>query len=64
MHGTAPTLRSGYSPRRITGHDPDIGTGNFVETNYPDIRVCHGKLFYSGAQRTKLKNLMVVECLM
>ena len=37
-HGTAATLRSGYSQCRITGHDfLDIGTGNFVETNYPDI---------------------------
>ena len=38
LHGTAVTLRSGYSQCRITGHDfLDIGTGNFEETNYPDL---------------------------
>jgi hypothetical protein len=37
-HGTAVTLRSGYSQCRITGHDfLDIGTGNFEETNYPNL---------------------------
>jgi len=31
-------VRERYSACRITGHDfLDIGTGNFVETNYPDI---------------------------
>ena len=36
LHGTAVTLRSGYSQCRITGHDfLDIGTGNFTNTNYP-----------------------------
>jgi len=37
-HGTAVTLRSRYSQCRITGHDfLDIGTGNFEQTNYPEI---------------------------
>lgn len=37
-HGTAVTLRERYSQCRITGHDfLDIGTGNFEETNYPDV---------------------------
>lgn len=32
------TLRIRYSQLRLTGHDfLDIGTGNFVETNYPGI---------------------------
>jgi len=37
-HGTTVTLRERYSQCRITGHDfLDIGTGNFEETNYPEI---------------------------
>jgi hypothetical protein len=37
-HGTAVTLRSRYSQCRITGHDfLDIGTGNFEQTNYPEV---------------------------
>jgi hypothetical protein len=37
-HGTDVELRSQYSQCRITGHDfLDIGTGNFEETNYPEI---------------------------
>ena len=37
-HDTVVTLRSLYSQARITGHDfLDIGTGNFIETNYPDV---------------------------
>jgi len=36
--GTAITTRIRYSQVRLTGHDfLDIGTGNFVETNYPGI---------------------------
>ena len=38
VHNTAVTLRERYSQARITGHDfLDIGTGNFVSTNYPDV---------------------------
>ena len=37
-HGTVASLRERYAQCRITGHDfLDIGTGNFVETNYPDL---------------------------
>jgi hypothetical protein len=38
QHLTPVTIRTRYSQCRITGHDfLDIGTGNFVETNYPDL---------------------------
>lgn len=37
-HNTSVTIREKYSQCRITGHDYlDIGTGNFLETNYPEI---------------------------
>jgi hypothetical protein len=37
-NGTAVTTRIRYSQVRLTGHDfLDIGTGNFVETNYPGV---------------------------
>jgi hypothetical protein len=37
-HGTGLTTRIRYSQVRLTGHDfLDIGTGNFVESNYPGI---------------------------
>jgi len=36
--GTSITTRVRYSQVRLTGHDfLDIGTGNFVETNYPGL---------------------------
>jgi hypothetical protein len=36
--GTGITTRVRYSQVRLTGHDfLDIGTGNFVETNYPGV---------------------------
>jgi hypothetical protein len=35
-HGMEVVIRERYSQVRITGHDfLDIGTGNFIETNYP-----------------------------
>ena len=38
IHNTNVSLLERYSQCRITGHDfLDIGTGNFVETNYPQI---------------------------
>jgi hypothetical protein len=38
QHDTAVTIRENYSQCRISGHDfLDIGTGNFEETNYPDL---------------------------
>ena len=37
-HGMEVLIRERYSQVRITGHDfLDIGTGNFIETNYPDL---------------------------
>jgi hypothetical protein len=39
-HGMEVVIRERYSQVRITGHDfLDIGTGNFEETNYPDLYV-------------------------
>ena len=36
--GTAITMRLKYSQVRLTGHDfLDIGTGNFIDTNYPGV---------------------------
>jgi len=38
LHLQLVTIRSKYSQCRITGHDfLDIGTGNFEETNYPEL---------------------------
>jgi hypothetical protein len=38
VHGTAVTIRERYAQCRISGHDfLDIGTGNFEETNYPEL---------------------------
>ena len=38
VNGTLITIREKYSQCRISGHDfLDIGTGNFVTTNYPDV---------------------------
>jgi hypothetical protein len=37
-HGTTVSISERYSQCRISGHDfLDIGTGNFIETNYPDL---------------------------
>jgi len=38
QHNAEVEIRTRYSQVRITGHDfLDIGTGNFLETNYPEI---------------------------
>ena len=38
LHLTEITIRTRFSQCRITGHDfLDIGTGNFEETNYPEL---------------------------
>jgi hypothetical protein len=38
VHNTFVEIRERYSQCRITGHDfLDIGTGNFLETNYPEL---------------------------
>lgn len=37
-HGTSVAIRENYSQCRITGHDfLDVGTGNFIQSNYPEI---------------------------
>jgi len=47
-HDTPVTLRERYSQCRITGHDfLDIGTGNFEETNYPEL---YSGLFFSAEE--------------
>jgi len=39
-HGMEIVIRELYSQVRITGHDfLDVGTGNFEETNYPDLYI-------------------------
>ena len=38
MHEETVTFRRNFSQVRLTGHDfLDIGTGNFTDTNYPDL---------------------------
>jgi hypothetical protein len=54
QHLTPITIRTQYSQCRITGHDfLDIGTGNFEETNYPDL--------YSGFYTPAPENEVVEE---
>jgi hypothetical protein len=51
-HGTTATIREQYSQIRITGHDfLDIGTGNFEETNYPEI---YNTGFFTGAPENEV----------
>ena len=52
-HGTAGTTRIGYSQCRISGHDfLDIGTGNFEETNYPELYA--GGAFFTAAPENEV----------
>jgi hypothetical protein len=52
-HGTATTLQTRFSQCRISGHDfLDIGTGNFEETNYPDIYA--GGNFFTAAPENEV----------
>ena len=52
-HTTAGTLRTGYSQCRISGHDfLDIGTGNFLQTNYPEIYA--GGAFFTAAPENEV----------
>jgi len=47
-HATGVTIREKYSQIRITGHDfLDIGTGNFQQTNYPEL---YSGLFFSAPE--------------
>jgi hypothetical protein len=54
QHLTPITIRTKFSQCRITGHDfLDIGTGNFEETNYPEL--------YSGFYTPAPENEIVEE---
>jgi hypothetical protein len=53
-HDTYVEIREKYSQCRVTGHDfLDVGTGNFIETNYPTI--------YATGQYTPASENEVVE---
>lgn len=48
QHATGVIIRERYSQIRITGHDfLDIGTGNFEETNYPEL---YSDVFFSAPE--------------
>jgi len=50
QHSTPLTIRERYSQCRITGHDfLDIGTGNFIQTNYPEL-YADGAYFVSSPE--------------
>jgi hypothetical protein len=67
-HGTAVSVRERVAQCRITGHDfLDVGTGNFEETNYPDLYLDYdfvaapenevreeegGKVFYTSTDQS------------
>jgi len=63
-NGLTATVRERYSQCRLTGHDfLDIGTGNFIETNYPEVdtlnrspenevvEVGGGRVFYTSTDQ-------------
>jgi hypothetical protein len=66
-HLTPITIRTQFSQCRITGHDfLDIGTGNFEETNYPElysgfytpapfnevVEINRGRVFYTSSDQS------------
>jgi len=54
-HGMEVVIREKYSQVRITGHDfLDIGSGNFEETNYPDLYTDYD---YSAQPQQEVQNL-------
>lgn len=54
--GTEVEIRENYSQCRITGHDfLDIGTGNFEDTNYPDIYASGN--FFTAAPENEVQEL-------
>ena len=56
-HGTTGTLITRYSQCRISGHDfLDIGTGNFEQTNYPDIYA--GGAFFTYAPENEVLEVL------
>lgn len=55
-HETSVNLRQRFSQCRITGHDfLDIGTGNFEETNYPELYA--GGAFFVAAPENEVVEL-------
>jgi len=49
-HNTSATLRERFSQCRISGHDfLDIGTGNFEQTNYPEL-YSQGRFFTAAPE--------------
>jgi hypothetical protein len=67
QHLTQITIRTQFSQCRITGHDfLDVGTGNFEETNYPElysgfyepapenevVELDRGRVFYSSTDQS------------
>jgi len=54
-HNTTVSIRSRYSQCRISGHDfLDIGTGNFEQTNYPEL-YAGGAYFVSAPENEILE---------
>jgi hypothetical protein len=64
IHATGVEIREKYSQVRLTGHDfLDIGSGNFTETNYPNVNVTNlqpdketyaragGRVFYTSTDQ-------------
>ena len=50
VHGSTVEIREQYSQCRITGHDfLDVGTGNYVETNYP-LLYAEGNYVYKAPE--------------
>jgi hypothetical protein len=48
QHATTVSIREKYSQIRVTGHDfLDIGTGNFEQTNYPEL---YSGVFFSAPE--------------
>ena len=55
-HGVVTTLFTRYSQCRITGHDfLDIGTGNFEQTNYPELYA--GGAYFTAAPENEVTEL-------
>jgi len=49
-------IRERYSQCRVTGHDfLDIGTGNFIDTNYPDL-YASGAFFIAKPEQEVIEN--------
>ena len=52
-HDTEITIRERYSQCRISGHDfLDVGTGNFEETNYPEVYA--GGAFFTASPENEV----------